>query len=131
MCINQSEMGHKQVVPVGPEPPAGSGGAGRTQSTARCGSVSAVAAQRGASEMIWLFEGTGPVSDTIRSSSTFFIRVRGNFGTTEDPEEPGGKRSFATVRDPGWITPRARSPQISHLFVRIESSKKSRLDEQS
>lgn len=48
--------------------------------------------------MIWLFEGTLLLSDTIRSSLTVFIRVSRNLGTIEDPEESDGKRSFASVR---------------------------------
>lgn len=48
-------------------------------------------------EIIWLFEGTFPLSDPIGSSSTAFIRVSRNFGTTEDTEEADGKRSFAAA----------------------------------
>lgn len=91
---------------MGPEPPC-LGGDEEPSGLRRCWEGSVYSEMRirlcrlcskGVSEMIWLFEGTLPLSDTTRSSSTVFIRVSRNFGTIEDPEESDGKRSFAAVR---------------------------------
>lgn len=73
--------------------------------------------------MIWLFEGTLPLFDTIRSFSAVFIRVSRNFETIEDTEESAGKRSFMAVRS-GCVLSRIDSfksffPQISHSFLQF------------
>lgn len=71
-------------------------------------------------EMIWLFEGTLPLPDTITSSPNVFIRVSRNFGTTEDTEESDGKTIHrgceVWLRSPGCTI---FFPDFSLFLVRL------------
>lgn len=69
-------------------------------------------------EMIWLFEGTLPLPDTITSSPTVFIRVSRNVGTTEDTEESDGKPSIAAARS-GCALRDALFSDFSLFLVRL------------
>lgn len=79
---------------MGPEPPGASGLRGCWKDSVYWEMRTGVRrlCSKGVSEMIWLFEGTVPLSDTTGSSSTVSITVSRNFGTTEE------SGSFAAVR---------------------------------